>query len=177
MVITSKQAEQEAVLSAAKQMCAAARTAPKTQGKDYLETCILAGEELEKLAQHMEMLGNASKMPFIIRDAGNIRKSGAVVLLGVRNVVHGMNETCNYCGQGNCKGCTQSGSLCAYAPIDLGIAIGSAVAVAADNRIDSRVMFSAGRAAADLGYLPEGYGLILAIPLSASGKSPYFDRK
>ena len=60
---------------------------------------------------------------------------------------------------------------------DLGIAIGSAVSVAADGRIDNRVMFSVGKAAMSLGMLGREMALVFGIPLSASGKSPYFDRK
>lgn len=61
--------------------------------------------------------------------------------------------------------------------IDIGIAIGSAAAAAADARVDSRVMFSVGRAAKSLGLLGEKASLVLALPLSISGKSPFFDRK
>ena len=59
--------------------------------------------------------------------------------------------------------------------IDVGIAVGSACATAADNRVDTRVMFSAGLAAQKLDYLP-GSTLITAIPVSISSKSPFFDR-
>ena len=67
--------------------------------------------------------------------------------------------------------------MCAYDNMDLGIAVGSAASVAADCRIDNRVMFSAGRAALSLGTMGGDVKVILAIPLSAGGKSPYFDRK
>lgn len=177
MLYTSKESEAAAVLRTAQAMCAAIRTAPKTQGKDYLESCIVTGEDLERLAAKMEAMGTAHEQGFLIRDAGNVRQSQAVVVLGVRNTYHGLNDLCQYCGFESCRACSDAGGECVYAPLDLGIAIGSAVAVAADHRIDNRVMFSAGRAAMDLGYLPDGYGCILGIPLSISGKSPYFDRK
>jgi len=177
MIMNAKQAELNAVLSAAKAMCAAARTAPKTQGKDYLETCIVTGEEMECLAQRMEELGAATGAAFLTRDAGCVRRSQAVVLLGVKNEYHGLNGLCRYCNQADCAGCAAVNGICVYAPVDLGIAVGSAVSVAEDLRIDCRVMFSAGRSAMDLHYLPEGYGMVLGIPLSVSGKSPYFDRK
>ena len=60
--------------------------------------------------------------------------------------------------------------------MDLGIAIGSAVSVAEDARVDNRVMFSVGRSIMEMGILPENVKNIVGIPLSASGKSPYFDR-
>jgi uncharacterized ferredoxin-like protein len=59
---------------------------------------------------------------------------------------------------------------------DLGIAIGSAVSVAADHRVDNRVMYSIGKAAKELKLLGEEASIIFGIPLSASGKSPFFDR-
>lgn len=54
--------------------------------------------------------------------------------------------------------------------------MGSAVALAADRRIDNRVMFTAGKAAANLNLLGKKK-IIFGIPLSVSGKSPFFDRK
>ena len=60
--------------------------------------------------------------------------------------------------------------------IIIGIAIGSACATAADLRVDTRVMFSAGLAAQQLEWLP-GCRSVYAIPVSASTKNPFFDRK
>ncbi|MDB0807020.1 ferredoxin domain-containing protein, partial [Phocaeicola vulgatus] len=51
-----------------------------------------------------------------------------------------------------------------------------ACATAADNRVDTRVMFSAGLAAQRLNWL-EGCTQVYAIPVSASSKNPFFDRK
>jgi uncharacterized ferredoxin-like protein len=65
---------------------------------------------------------------------------------------------------------------CAINSVDVGIAIGSACATAADNRVDTRVMFSAGLAAQRLNIL-EGCKQVFAIPISASSKNPFFDRK
>ena len=47
---------------------------------------------------------------------------------------------------------------------------------AADKRVDNRVMFSAGAAALELGWLGQA-GIAMGIPLSARGKSIYFDRR
>ena len=41
--------------------------------------------------------------------------------------------------------------MCAFSVTDLGIAVGSAVSLAADNRMDNRVLFSAGKGAARMG--------------------------
>ena len=60
--------------------------------------------------------------------------------------------------------------------IDLGIALGSAVSTAADERVDSRIMYTIGKAAEEMGY-EEGPVIWHGIPLSVTGKSPFFDRK
>ena len=177
MVYTSKQAEEAAVLQTANAICAAIRTAPKTSGRDFVESCIVTGNDLEQLACRMEELADSSGAAFLRRDAGNVRVSGAVVLAAVKNVYRGINGLCQYCGHADCAACSEVGGECIYGPLDLGIALGSAVSLAADARVDNRIMFSAGRAAMDLHFLPEGYGCCIAIALSVSGKSPYFDRK
>ena len=64
---------------------------------------------------------------------------------------------------------------CAMNITDVGIAIGSACATAADHRVDTRVLFSAGMAAMRLDILP-GCRQVFAIPVSISSKSPFFDR-
>ena len=45
-----------------------------------------------------------------------------------------------------------------------------------DRRVDTRVMFSAGLAAQRLDWL-KGCKTVFAIPVSASSKNPFFDRK
>lgn len=177
MVITSKQAELDILMDTAKAICGAVRTAPKTQGKDFIDSCILTGQEILTLADEMEVVGKAVNMPFLCRDAGNLRKTPAVVLVGARNQAHGMNQLCQYCGFETCQACTEAGGACAFTSMDLGIALGSAVSIAADRRVDNRLMFSAGTVAKKMGFLAPEYTQIIAIPLSVSGKSPYFDRK
>ena len=105
MFIKENQAEQEAIMHTAKAMCQAARTAPKTKGMDYIHTAILTGEEKDKLAEEMIKLGKKYDYGFFIRDAGNVRTSDAVVLIGVKNTVRGLNEGCSFCGFENCKEC------------------------------------------------------------------------
>ena len=82
-----------------------------------------------------------------------------------------------YCGYPTCKACAQAGATCVYDPLDQGIALGSAVSVAADSRVDSRVLYSAGRAALSLKLMDADVRMIMAVPLSVSGKSIFFDRK
>ena len=177
-MMSSKQAEEQAILNLAYAICAAARTAPKACGIDQTDTAILTGGDKDRLAEEMRRLGKSlgDKGKVMIRDAGNVDSSGAVVLVGAKYETRGLNEICTLCGFGNCAACKSAGATCVFAPMDLGIALGSAVALAADNRIDNRIMFTIGKAAASLGLLGE-YKLIMGIPLSVSGKSPFFDRK
>lgn len=176
MFIQEKQAEAEAVIQTAKSMCQAARTAPKAKGMDFVHTAILTDEEKKKLADEMDRLADVFGYQFFHRDADNLRKAQAVVLIGQENAVHGLNEGCQFCGFKNCKTCLEAGGNCAYTAMDLGIAIGSAVSVATDARVDNRVMFSNGRAAMEMKLLGDRVCQMVGIPLSVSGKSPFFDR-
>lgn len=177
MIQYAKEAEEAVVLTVAQNMCAAARTAPKTKGRDYIVTAIATGEEKNAIADMMERLSSELNYGFFVRDAGNVRSSQAVVLIGFKRHTIGLNDGCQYCGFANCADCTEKGGTCVFGPMDLGIAIGSAVGIASAAHVDSRIMFSAGRAALELGYLGEETADVIAIPLSISGKSPYFDRK
>ena len=177
MIYTSDKMEEAALLDAAQLMCAAARTAPKTRGLDNVKTLVLTGEDILALADKMEEIDlrvNNGERTFLSRDAGNLRRSGAVVLVGIEKKTYGLN--CRYCGFESCAECVSGGGTCFFCGTDLGIAVSSAVSTAANLRVDSRVMFSVGRCAAEMGYAGENT-LWLGIPLSATGKSPYFDRK
>ena len=176
MLYSSEEMERRAVLETAARMCAAARTAPKTKGIDGLKTCVVDGEDKDRLAACMRELSDKLGYAFFRRDADNVDKSAAVVLFGMNEVKRGLNEGCRYCHYENCIDCTEKEGLCAWDAVDVGIAIGSAAAMAADQRVDSRVMFSVGRAAKELGLLGDAT-LVLGMPLSTTGKSPYFDRK
>ncbi len=175
MLYDERTCEEAAVMDTARRMCAAARTAPKARGLDDIETMVVTGDEKDALAAEMDRLGAALGAPSFIRDARNVRDSLAVVLIGTRLTQRGLN--CGYCGFPTCKGCGEAGATCAYDPLDQGIALGSAVSVAADCRIDNRIFYSAGRAALTLGMMDERVKVIMAVPLSASRKSVYFDRK
>lgn len=176
MIQNSKTAELAAVLDVAQKMCVAARTAPKTKGQDFIHTCIISGDDLEKVAEKMEEAGERLGYKFFFRDAQNVRASQALLVLGVENEVRMLGKGCGYCGHEDCAACKAVGGTCVYGPMDLGIAIGSAVSVAEDARVDNRVMFSIGRAVMGMDILPASAKNIIGIPLSVSGKSPYFDR-
>ncbi len=80
--IKDETAEMDGVLTLAKAMAVAARTAPKARGVDAIETLIIFGEELSALGQAMENHGENGEMSDIFkRDAGNVRKSHAVLLV------------------------------------------------------------------------------------------------
>lgn len=177
MIYTSDKMEEAAVLDAAQLMCAAARTAPKTRGIDNVKTLVLTGDDLLTLADKMEEIDlrvNGGERTFLSRDAGNLRRSKAVVLVGIEKRTYGLN--CGYCGFNSCDACAEAGGTCFFCGTDLGIAVSSAVSTAASLHIDCRVMFSIGRCAGELHYA-DGDIIWLGIPLSTSGKNPYFDRK
>ena len=81
------------------------------------------------------------------------------------------------CGFDTCEAKEQHPQVpCIFNTNDLGIAIGSAVSVAADNRADNRVMFSIGFTVNEMRLMDTEDLIIFGIPLSSSGKSPFFDR-
>ena len=177
MIYDSKAMEMAAVLDTAQRICAAARTAPKAKGIDNLVTMVLTGGDKDRVADEMERLSGPLGYRFFLRDAKNVREAQALVLMGGREGQRGLNEGCRHCHCDNCSDCAAKDGVCIYDPMDLGIAIGSAVASAADDRVDSRVLFSAGRAAMSLGILGDEARMVMGIPLSVTGKSPFFDRK
>ena len=69
-----------------------------------------------------------------------------------------------------------AGGTCSFNAGDLGIAVGSAAAMAADLRIDNRIMYTAGKDAVELGLLGEDVLIAYGLPLAAKGKNPFFDR-
>ncbi len=177
MQYSSKDMEMRAALEAAARVCAAARTAPKACGVDRLHTLTLTGDDKDAVADEMERLGKAQGADFFLRDAGNVRDAQVLVLMGIEEGQRGLNEICGYCHMENCSTCRNENGVCVYDPMDVGIALGSAAATAADCRMDSRILFSAGRAALALGLMGDSVKLIYGLPLAVSGKSPFFDRK
>ncbi|RLG09425.1 MAG: hypothetical protein DRN68_01590 [Thaumarchaeota archaeon] len=174
----------DTVIEAAKLMAISARTAPKAKGIDDIEIVLLEDRrDLERLADKMKEIGQETDRRFFIRDAECIRRSSAVLLIGVKGDKP-KEIDCGGCGYNGCEEFRKakksirrdySGPNCALQLIDLGIAVGSAVKTASNLNIDNRIMFSAGVAAIKLGMIR--CGVALAIPLSAYGKNIYFDRK
>lgn len=173
MIMNSRDAELAAALDAAQLMCSAARTAPKTRGVDNIMTAIVTGEDIVWLSDKMKEL--EPDKPGIQRDSKNILSADAVVMIGVKKATYGLN--CAYCGFDSCEACTSSNGACIFATTDLGIAIGSAVSIAADLRMDNRVMYSIGRVYKQLPEAEDNDAIWMGIPISVSGKNPFFDRK
>ena len=174
MLLNERQARQQLVEEAARQIMIAARTAPKGKGVDVIEVCMLTGEEICQLSDEMRRIGWQTDLKFFLRDADNILLAEAVVLIGTRDHCQGLN--CLRCGFAHCADRPQ-GVPCAINTIDVGIAIGSACAMAADLRLDTRVMHSAGMAAMNLGWPCAEAKNVLALPLSCKSKNPFFDRQ
>ena len=173
MILNERNLRHEHVLNVARQMMTAARTAPKGKGIDVLEIALITDEALEKLSKKMQAIAEERGLKFFLRDAENILQAECLIIIGTRECAQGLN--CGHCGYATCDA-RAKGVPCAINSVDVGIAIGSACAMAADLRVDTRVMFSAGLAAQELGWLPN-CKQVFAIPVSASSKNPFFDRK
>jgi uncharacterized ferredoxin-like protein len=168
----------DVALDIAKKMAVAARTAPKTRGRDFILTAVIDKSSLKEISAHMVvMLEEGRGAHFFARDAENLENADALVLIGTKIEVQNL-ANCGLCGFTNCEEkLKHPKNPCSFNTTDLGIAIGSAVSIAADNRIDNRVMFSIGKAAKELKLLGEDAAIIFGIPLSVKGKNPFFDRK
>ncbi len=169
----------ESVLQAVNFMAISARTAPKAKGKDFVRLKIITGQAVLELADAMVEYGKITGKKNFDRDGENIRFSSAVLLLALHKATPvGLN--CGACGKDKCAelktvaGPEFTGPLCAWRMLDLGVALGSAVKTASILNVDNRMMYRAGVLAKKLGLI-EGE-LVVAVPVSVSGKNIYFDR-
>lgn len=172
MIENERESRCERVIEAARAILTAARTAPKGRGVDILECAIVTGDDIRRLSDEMLELHRITGRNVYARDGKNILQADAVVVIATRPMPLGLN--CAHCGFATCE-LKPTNVPCAINSVDVGIAIGSAVATAADHRIDCRVWFSAGMAAQRMNMLPE-CSQYFCIPLSASSKNPFFDR-
>ena len=186
MIRESNDAELATIKQTADRMMTAAKTAPKASGVDDVICIALAGEDKDALADEMRRFGHTNEqLAFFIRDAQNIDDSPVVVLFGAKDVRFGIHEACQMCGFENCAanaaveepGVPGTGARCALPITDLGIALGSAVTVAQEMRVDNRIMFSAGKAALNLGILGDNVRVAYGVPLYTGSKSIFRDRK
>ena len=172
MILNERDNRHEQVIWAARQMMTAARTAPKAKGVDIIEIALVSGDEQMALAEEMKRQAIEKNRPSFERDGGNLLQAECVILIGTRELTLGLN--CGHCGAPTCSA-KPEGAPCAFNVMDVGIAVGSACAMAADLRVDTRVMYSAGVVAMGMVYL-KGCRSVIAIPVSASSKNPFFDR-
>jgi uncharacterized ferredoxin-like protein len=156
-------------------MCAMGRTAPKTRGRDNLVITILDGPEKKKIIQKMKQIAKRDSRPSCERDAKSIAASDFIVVFGTKKETLGLN--CGFCGYSNCEKLAKTKGVCAYNSVDLGIALGSAASLAGRFHVDNRLMYSIGKAAIECGVLGKRVIQAIGIPLSATGKNPFFDRK
>ena len=164
----------EVLKDVAELMCTAAKTAPKTRGKDNLVITILTKEDIKKVISRMKLIAKRDSRPSCERDAENIKKIDQIVIIATKKEYLGLN--CGFCGYKTCKDLAKTKGVCAYNSMDLGIALGSSASLAVRLHIDNRLMFSIGKAALELGLLGKNVVQAIGIPLSATGKNPFFDR-
>jgi len=176
VIVKSSEIEERAVECVADLMCVAARTAPKGRGVDNLVIMTAKAGVKDRIAEEMRRIAKQTGTTFFERDADCVDAALLVILLGQKVTPLGV-DPCGYCGYANCRENAKYAGLCAVSIGDLGIAIGSAVSVAANHRVDNRVMFSIGRAVLNMDIFEEDVKIAYGIPLSISGKSPFYDRK
>jgi len=171
----STEVEKQAALQVIGVMAAAARTAPKTRGIDNIRVLAIEDEPTkQQVIAKMREIARAEARPSLERDATNIAASPAVLVIGVASNPAGLN--CGFCGQTTCEALAAAHGVCAFNAIDLGIAACSAAGIASQCHVDNRVMFSIGRACLDLRWFDGTVKQALSIPLSVTGKNPFFDR-
>lgn len=169
---------ENAVFEVAQKMMIAARTAPKGRGVDAMVLAVLKPGQIRVISDKMKEMAQRESVPkFFSRDAENILSAEAMVLMGTKVKSMGLSP-CGMCGFGNCDEKNDHPEHpCAFNTGDLGIAVGSAVSVAMDNRVDNRIMYTVGQAVLKMGLLDDSVKVVYGIPLSVSAKNPFFDRK
>ncbi len=160
-------------------MCMAARTAPKTAGQDFVVTQVIAGETCEDLGNAMIRFGERTGKRNFDRDGNNVKASPVVVLIGIQEAKP-VGLDCGACGAAKCPEINSfkgefKGPQCAFRLLDMGIALGSAVKTASMLNVDNRIIYRIGSVAREMGLIDAD--VVMGIPLSATGKNIYFDRK
>lgn len=176
-IVFESDIKESALIRTAEKMMTAARTAPKAKGIDNLVISMIQGDTINALSEKLKELVQSGKGPdYFVRDANNILRSNVIVLIGTKIKPIGI-KYCGYCGFKNCEEKLKHPNVpCAINTGDLGIALGSAASVAADERVDNRIMHSVGIAAVDLRLLGEETRIAYGIPLFIGPKNVFFDR-
>jgi len=168
---------EESIIDIAKKIILAAKTAPKGKGENNMILSLITGETIKKISTHLYQLGEKYDVGAFRRDSQNILSAPALILFGTKIKPLGLKK-CGMCGFKNCEEKNKHANIpCVFNTGDLGIAIGSAVSIAMDHRIDNRVMYTVGQAVLDMNLLGDEVKIVYALPLSASSKNPFFDRK
>ena len=177
-IYTEASIREKALLDVAEKMMIAARTAPKARGFDNLEIAMVKKDSIKEISDKMkEMFHNNRAPEFFVRDANNILHADAIVLIGTK-IRPVKVSNCGLCGFVDCEEKKKHEKHpCIFNTGDLGIAVGSAVSVAMDARVDNRIMYSIGKAVKELNIFDASVEIIYVIPLSSSGKNVFFDRK
>jgi uncharacterized ferredoxin-like protein len=171
----------DGIETVAQLMAISATTAPKSKGENFVQTKLLKGEIIKKLAGAMLTFGERTKKKDFDRDSKNVAQSEAVLLIGIKKAsVLGLD--CAACGFADCKTMQKQekvsgefvGPICAFRLLDMGIALGSAVKTASMLNVDNRIMYRIGVVAREIAIVDWDY--VMGIPLSVTGKSIYFDR-
>jgi uncharacterized ferredoxin-like protein len=183
-IIDGMEREREGILAVADLMLVAARTAPKSGGRDDIVTALATGPEAAALAAEIEKIAAERKEPAWLKPVALVRAAAAIVLIGVRGTKSYVCN-CGACGYASCADFTAAekragrdydGPNCIFKTLDMGVALGSAVKTAGLLNADNRLYYRIGAAARRLRYLPEA-SILIGIPLSATGKNPNFDRE
>lgn len=161
-------------------MAVAARTAPKAVGKDFIEIMLLSDSERVAVGKDMVQVGKERGITGFERDGQNVLDSDAVLLIGL--LPHkGAGLNCGACGYASCEEFNSKahsgdfdGPNCALRLLDMGIALGSSAKMASEFNVDNRIMYRIGVSARRLKI--GGSRFFHGIPLSATGKSIFFDR-
>ena len=168
--------EGQAVEQVAALMAAAARTAPKTRGIDNIQVLAIEDEHtMRQLVIKMKEIARSENRPSFERDANSIAASRVIIAIGVQSNPAGLD--CGFCGNPTCEALKKHNGGCSFNSIDLCIAACSAAGIAANFHVDNRLMFSIGRSCLELKLFGEGVKQAIGIPLSITGKSPFFDRR
>lgn len=166
---------QKALEQAGASMLARAKTAPKARGNDTLEYILLEKKDFGPVIEETLRQAHEHDIPFFVRDAKNLEKSDMLLLIGCIDEPKNI-PNCGLCGFVDCSENRKNNGRCIYPPIDLGIAIGSALSLGQSLGVDSRIMVSLGKSALALNYFERPIIAALAIPLSISHKNIFFDR-
>lgn len=159
----------------------AAITAPKGKGVDDIKTKTVykGSKEHKELVEKMKEYGDKKGLKFFHRDSKNTLESDAIVLVSV-TAKPPLGLNCGMCGY-DCNTIPEKkkindyfAPICAFALVDLGIALGSASKTAQILNLDNRIMYSIGATAVEM-CLIDG-DVVMGIPLSVSSKNIYFDR-